>query len=71
MACGWSVAPTVAGLAEALSLATALPPANLEAMGRRGRDWVRADYAWSEVARRHLVELYGGPDLSRRASPRA
>jgi hypothetical protein len=40
-------------------------------MGRRGRDWVRADYAWSEVARRHLVELYGGPDLARRASPRS
>ena len=71
MACGWSVAPTVAGLAEALSIATSLPPADLEAMGRRGRDWVRADYAWSEVARRHLFELYGGPDLARRGSPRS
>ena len=71
MACGWSVAPTVAGLAEALSLATALPPADLEAMGRRGRDWVRANYAWAEVARRHLVELYGWPDLARWASPRS
>jgi len=61
MACGWSVAPTVAGIAGALSLATALPETDLAAMGRRGRAWVRADYAWSEVARRHLAELYGGP----------
>jgi glycosyltransferase involved in cell wall biosynthesis len=71
MGCGWSVAPTVAGLAEALSLATALPPADLEAMGRRGRDWVRADYAWSEVARRHVSELYDVRGETRPAAARA
>jgi glycosyltransferase involved in cell wall biosynthesis len=71
MACGWSVAPTVAGLAEALSLATALPSADLEVMGRRGRDWVRADYAWSEVARRHVSELYDVRGETRSGSARA
>ncbi len=70
MACGWSVEPTVAGLAEALSLATALPQTDLEAMGRRGRAWVRADYAWSEVARRHLSELYDLRGETRTASAR-
>jgi glycosyltransferase involved in cell wall biosynthesis len=68
MACGWSVAPTVAGLVEALSLATALPETDLEAMGRRGRVWVRADYAWSEVARRHVSELYDVRGETRPAS---
>jgi glycosyltransferase involved in cell wall biosynthesis len=67
-ACGWSVAPTVAGLAAALTQATSLPEAELEAMGRRGRAWVRADYAWSEVARRHLRELY---DVRGEARPAA
>ena len=56
--CGWSVAPTVPALAEALGRATALPPEALEAMGRRGREWVRAEYSWEHVARRHLAELY-------------
>jgi len=57
--CGWSVTPTVAGIAAALARATALPEADLGAMGRRGRAWVRADYAWEAIARRHLTRLYG------------
>jgi len=31
-------------------------------MGRRGRAWVRADYAWEAIARRHLTRLYGVGD---------
>lgn len=57
--CGWSVAPTVAGLADALARATALPEAELAMRGQRGRTWVRADYAWREIAGRHLTHLYG------------
>jgi glycosyltransferase involved in cell wall biosynthesis len=56
---GWSVPPTVAELAAAIGEATRLESADLEAMGRRARDWVREEYAWSNVARRHLSELYG------------
>jgi len=56
--CGWSVAPTVPALAEALERATALAPEALQAMGRRGQAWVRAEYSWGHVAGRHLDELY-------------
>lgn len=56
--CGWSVAPTVPALAEALERATALAPEALRAMGRRGQEWVRAEYSWGHVAGRHLDELY-------------
>ena len=69
--CGWSVAPTVAGIAAGLASATALPEADLEAMGRRGRGWVRADYAWEAIARRHLTRLYGVGDDAGGSSRRA
>lgn len=62
--CGWSVEPSVDGIAAALAEATALPPAELEAMGRRGRAWVRAEFAWEAIARRHLHELYGAGGAS-------
>lgn len=56
--CGWSVPPTVPDLAAAIARGTALDAAALEAMGRRGRAWVRSEYSWSAVAGRHLSELY-------------
>jgi len=69
--CGWSVPPTVAGIAAALAGAAALPAAELEAMGRRGRAWVRADYAWEAIARRHLSRLYGAADAAGGEAPPA
>jgi glycosyltransferase involved in cell wall biosynthesis len=48
--CGWLAAPTADALAAALREATAQPPAVLQAMGARGRAWMAADFAWSQVA---------------------
>jgi glycosyltransferase involved in cell wall biosynthesis len=59
--CGWSVAPSLDGLAEGLAEATALPPGALRSMGQRGREWVRGAFSWEAVACRHLIELYGCP----------
>lgn len=57
--CGWSVPPSVPALAAALAEATSLPGDRLAAMGERGREWIRTEYAWSRIAARHLRELYG------------
>jgi len=59
--CGWSVAPSLEGLANGLAEATSLPPDVLRSMGQRGREWVREAFSWEAVARRHLIELYGFP----------
>jgi glycosyltransferase involved in cell wall biosynthesis len=54
---GWLVAPgDASGLAAAIEAATA-EPAQLAAMGRRSRDRVEHDFAWSSLAGRYL-ELY-------------
>jgi glycosyltransferase involved in cell wall biosynthesis len=37
-----------ASLARAIE---ALAPEDLQAMGRRGRDWIAADFGWAGVAR--------------------
>jgi glycosyltransferase involved in cell wall biosynthesis len=47
--CGWSVAPTGEGIARGLAAATARPPHDLGQMGRRGREYVAANYAWSVI----------------------
>lgn len=59
--CGWSVPPTLAGLADAIARATASSGADLESMGLRGRAWVRDEYAWKRIATRHVTQLYGRP----------
>ncbi|MFM8281964.1 MAG: glycosyltransferase [Planctomycetaceae bacterium] len=56
--CGWWVAPRLPDLTAAIQSATAHEPAELAAMGRRGRNWVRDEYDWKRIARRHLDELY-------------
>ena len=58
-ASGWCV--PWAGFGEALAQALATRPGELQAMGRRGRDWVGRDYSWARAAGllhefyRHLV----------------
>lgn len=52
--CGWSVAPTVEGIARGLCQSTSQDPAALRAMGARGRAWVAADFGWDAVANRFL-----------------
>ena len=53
--CGWWVQPDVEGLADGLAAATALARPALDAMGARGRAFVRSEYAWDRVADRFLA----------------
>ena len=57
--CGWCVRPSVAALMAAIQEATSTPPPVLAAMGRRGAEWIAAEYSWSAVGFRFLHELYG------------
>ncbi|HEX8672547.1 MAG TPA: hypothetical protein VF710_11705, partial [Longimicrobium sp.] len=54
---GWWVHPDLASLEEALLSAARLGPAELAAMGGRGRALILRDYRWGPIARRTL-ELY-------------
>ncbi|HEY0151749.1 MAG TPA: glycosyltransferase [Longimicrobium sp.] len=54
---GWWVHPDLASLEEALLSAGRLGPAELAAMGGRGRALILRDYRWGPIARRTL-ELY-------------
>ena len=47
--CGWSVAPTSEGVADGLRVATAKSPGLLAEMGRQGREYVAANYAWDVI----------------------
>jgi glycosyltransferase involved in cell wall biosynthesis len=50
-ACGWWVAGTTEAIGGALRDALATNPPALTEMGRRGRNWMLADYSWQSVAR--------------------
>lgn len=62
--CGWWVDPDHPSLTAAISAATGRPATQLAEMGRRGADWIRREYDWDRIARRHLAELYE-PALAR------
>ena len=53
--CGWCV--PWASFGATLTAALAIRPAELEAMGRRGRDWAARDFSWARAARL-LGEFY-------------
>jgi glycosyltransferase involved in cell wall biosynthesis len=53
--CGWSVDPTVEGIAQGLQEATSQDPATLRAMGAKGRAWVAAEFRWDAVAHQFLA----------------
>jgi glycosyltransferase involved in cell wall biosynthesis len=53
--CGWSVDPTIEGIAQGLLEATSQDQAALHAMGAKGRAWVAADFGWDSVANRLLA----------------
>ena len=55
--CGWRAEANAAALAQALARATGTDAARLGEMGRRGRDWIEADFAWDAVAAR-MLRLY-------------
>lgn len=48
--CGWWVDHGPEAMAAALGVAMALPEDELRAMGARGREWMRRDFAWDGIA---------------------
>lgn len=67
--CGWRAPPTVEGLATILRIATAKSPAELWAMGNRGRRLIATEFGWSRVAAAFL-DIYGELVRARRAISR-
>lgn len=55
--CGWFVRPDALGLSMALNELTATPREELQAMGRRGREWMQAEFLWDSIGR-HIVAAY-------------
>jgi glycosyltransferase involved in cell wall biosynthesis len=53
--CGWWVNATVDGIAEGLRQATSSDSETLQAMGRKGREFVNAEYRWEAIAGRFLA----------------
>jgi glycosyltransferase involved in cell wall biosynthesis len=53
--CGWWVEHDVPRLTAALEAAMSLPRRELEAMGRKGRDWMQRDLAWDSIADRMAI----------------
>ena len=50
--CGFSVAPTVAGLRDGLEQALQTPADELREMGARGREWMAREFSWQQIASR-------------------
>ena len=55
--CGWWIEPTVEGLAGALEGALTAAPAELQAMGERGRRWMIEAFSWPAFARQ-MADFY-------------
>jgi glycosyltransferase involved in cell wall biosynthesis len=53
--CGWWVDATVDAIAEGLRQATASDSETLQAMGRKGRAFVSAEYRWERIARQFIA----------------
>lgn len=69
---GWWVDATIDAIAAALADAMSRPREDLAAMGERGREWVRAEFGWDEIARKMAMtyrwlfgELTDRPDWIR------
>ena len=55
--CGWQVETTPAGLIEGVRRATSCDVRILKAMGRRGREFVKTEFGWDQVAQK-IIGLY-------------
>ena len=53
--CGWSVSPTIDGIADGLVQATSLDSETLQRMGERGRDFVLKEFSWNRVTKLMLA----------------
>jgi len=54
---GWWVDISVDGLLRALADGMSLPTSELDAMGRRGREWMARDYSWDGVGGQ-MMDVY-------------
>jgi glycosyltransferase involved in cell wall biosynthesis len=67
--CGWWVDATVDAVAEALREATTSDTETLQAMGRKGREFVNAEYRWERIAGQFVATyrslLKASPNLRR------
>jgi glycosyltransferase involved in cell wall biosynthesis len=55
--CGWTVDPTVEGIADGLRKATSLDSATLRTMGVKGRELVAKEFGWECIAKQ-FVRIY-------------
>lgn len=55
--CGWQVSATVEGITGGLSEATDLDTSTLVTMGQRGRELVKNDFSWPNIARQ-FIDVY-------------
>jgi glycosyltransferase involved in cell wall biosynthesis len=61
--CGWWVDASVDGIVEGLQQATSCDPEMLQAMGAKGREFVKAEFGWARVAKQFIAayqELLAG-----------
>jgi glycosyltransferase involved in cell wall biosynthesis len=54
---GWWVARSQQNIDEALNTAMNMEPESLRAMGRRGREWMAADFEWNTIATK-MISVY-------------
>jgi glycosyltransferase involved in cell wall biosynthesis len=57
--CGWWVDATDDHIAAGLRQATSCDADQLNAMGARGREWVRAEFSWQRVAKEFITTYEG------------
>jgi hypothetical protein len=55
--CGWWIDHGVEPLAASLTNAMAMGPGALQAMGSKGREWMRRDFSWEAVAH-EMLDVY-------------
>jgi glycosyltransferase involved in cell wall biosynthesis len=66
--CGWWVEPETDAIGKALEEGIALSDEERRAMGARGAEWVREEFAWEGIARK-VVEGYGAVGADQRIRP--
>jgi glycosyltransferase involved in cell wall biosynthesis len=65
MHCGWQVEPNIEGITSGLRVATLESDSTLREMGERGRDYVRRNLQWAEIADKYIA-LYDDALTARR-----
>ena len=56
--CGWWVEPSVSSLESTLRMALNKTTGELNEMGENGRQWMKQDFSWTEIARQMKANVY-------------